>query len=582
MKSINFYLLLLVILVISCGQDSTLYKLQQIKSIGNSEPNKAMIMLDSLEFDVRGKDEYTKAKFDLLRIRLNDKADVIPTSDIAIKSLLAFFEEHGSTIEKQEVNYYAGSVYRDLQDTPKALEYFFRSLDYASLNEKFDTVMLRNTYSNLQYLHYNVQNYEEALLMAKKELAITMQLGDNIVLPCMHIGSSYLALDSIEKAEAAFDSVFIQIKEIGTFQEYQDVLSFLLCNYSELGKQSKANKVFPYIKEIPIDDCDLFQCLSFAKYYASSDQNSLARFYCEHLLENGDITYAYDASKLLYKISRSIGDDQQSCEYADLYMQLSDSIDFGKRQILAANVNNEYKYHLDAKKEQKLKQDKERYRNSMFVILCLAGFGICITYILSIKRRNRHLKRSIQLSLELKRVSQQEGTLREEIKTKEDELELSRHDLEETRLELDNVRLELQRVNKDLSEYGEALKAKEQLLADKMEQNKTFIKLLHKSELEGKAEDVIHAIRQSSTGKKEMTDAEWKQLYQAVDELYPSFKDRLLKELGSFTEQQMQVCYLMRAGLSKTQIQNMVRLSRVTIWRWVKKFDWVLTPDNDV
>ena len=78
-----------------------------------------------------------------------------------------------------------------------------------------------------------------------------------------------------------------------------------------------------------------------------------------------------------------------------------------------------------------------------------------------------------------------------------------------------------------------------------------------------------------------MKSADWKQLYQAVDELYPLFKDRLLKELGTFTEQQMQVCYLMRIGLSKPQIQNMTNLSRVTVWRWVKKYDWVLIPDDE-
>lgn len=95
------------------------------------------------------------------------------------------------------------------------------------------------------------------------------------------------------------------------------------------------------------------------------------------------------------------------------------------------------------------------------------------------------------------------------------------------------------------------------------------------------AEDVIEAIRQSSTGKKNMTSADWKQLYQAVDELYPLFRDRLLSELGDFTEQQMQVCYLMRIGLSKPQIQNITNLSRVTVWRWSKKFDWVLTSDDE-
>lgn len=163
-----------------------------------------------------------------------------------------------------------------------------------------------------------------------------------------------------------------------------------------------------------------------------------------------------------------------------------------------------------------------------------------IAYILYVRRRNKHLQEVVTLSSELQRVSNDAQQLRANIVEKE------------------------------------------QQLSEKMDQNKIFIKLLHQSELEGKAEDVIYAIRQSSTGKKNMKSADWKQLYQAVDELYPLFKDRLLKELGTFTEQQMQVCYLMRIGLAKPQIQNMTNLSRATVWRWVKKYDWVLTSDNDM
>lgn len=158
---------------------------------------------------------------------------------------------------------------------------------------------------------------------------------------------------------------------------------------------------------------------------------------------------------------------------------------------------------------------------------------------------------------------------------------ISKKELTFSSNELNKVKNELKRVNEELADYGEALKAKEQQLSEKMDQNKTFIKLLHQSELEGKAEDVIFAIKQSATGKKNMKSADWKQLYQAVDELYPLFKDKLIKELGPINEQQMQVCYLIRIGLSKPQIQNMTDLSRVTIWRWVKRYDWVLTPDEN-
>ncbi len=234
----------------------------------------------------------------------------------------------------------------------------------------------------------------------------------------------------------------------------------------------------------------------------------------------------YDAAKHLFTYYDELGDEHNAARYAKAYMDMSSAMDFGRRQELSATVNNQYKYHLDQKKEQELKDEKERYKATLIVVclaaLLLASLGV----IYYIWKRNRHLKEVVAL-------------------------------LEEN-------------------------KAREQQLAEREEQNKAIIKLMHKTELEGTAEEVIEAIRQASTGKKEMTAAEWKQLYYAVDALYPSFKDKLVKELGNYTEQQQQVCYLMRIGLSNPQIQNMTNLSRPTVWRWVKKYDWVLEADGKI
>ena len=153
-------------------------------------------MLDSLEIEMRAESEYTRNKYDLLRIRLNDKADKTATSDIVIKSLLGYFEREGTVQDKQEVCYYAGSVYRDLQDTPRALEYFFRSIEYAEDAEDCDSVMLQNTYSNLNYLYYGVQNYQEAVATGRKELEVCRALGRDKVVPLLHLGGALMATDS--------------------------------------------------------------------------------------------------------------------------------------------------------------------------------------------------------------------------------------------------------------------------------------------------------------------------------------------------------------------------------------------------
>ena len=502
----------IILIMAACSNHHTLDKLEQIKAVGNHEPEKALMMLDSLEIDVRGESDYVKHKYDLLKIRLNDKADKAHSSDIMIKQLVDYFEKNGTTQEKQEVYYYAGSVYRDLQDTPRALENFYKSTDYA-FEDECDSIMLRNTYSNLNYLYYRVQNYKDALDMAIKEVEISKSINNNIVTPLMHLGSTYLALDSLRQAENAFDSAYSYIINAKDISSQEQTLIHLLNSYSELAKISKARACLSLITTNPLEDFDPFTCLAFAQYYESAKQKDSAIIYCKRILdEKPDIYNVYDAAKNLFRLYQTSGDIANANKYANLYMQYSDSLDFGKRHELAATVENKYQYHLDKKKEQELKSANEKYMNALVLICFLAIISVFTGYIIYIRRRNKHLQEIVKLSEELQYTT-----------------------------------------NK----------------------NKAVISMLHQSELEENAEDVIHNIRQSSSGQKEMTSADWKKLYQAVDQLYPTFKDTLLNKLGTFTDQQMQVCYLIKIGLSKPQIQSITNLSRATIWRWVKKYDWI-------
>ena len=569
-----------MLFLFSCSEEQhSLEELERIKMIGDDNPKKALAMLDSLKIGIREESDYVRNKYDLLQIRLNDKADNMPNSDIMIKNLIGYFEENGSMLDKQEVYYYAGSVYRDLQDTPRSLEYFLKSIEYAENGNNCDSIMMRNAYSNLNDLYYKVQNYNDAVKMAQKELSLSSLLKKDAILPYLHLGTAYNAQGESSSACEAFNAAYEELTKMNDALQQQYYSAYLMYNYSVLKELEKAKDCFMLIEQEPASD---FQCMALAQYYELIGLNDSANFYCKRILEEGtDIYNMYDAAKLSFYIYNRAGNIKEANQYAGIYMQLSDSLDFGKRQKLAATVNNEFQYHLDQKKEQTLKDEKEKYKNTLTIVVLTTILLGSIGYILYVRRHNKHLQQMVALSAELKRVSDDEQQLRKDIEQKEKELERSKKSLEKTSDELSNVKRELQRVNTELSDYDEALKAKEQQLSEKMDQNKTFIKLLHQSELEGKAEDVIYAIRQSSKGMKNMKSSDWKQLYQAVDELYPLFKDRLLKELGNFTEQQMQVCYLMRIGLSKPQIQSMTELSRVTIWRWVKKYDWILTPDEE-
>ena len=128
----------------------------------------------------------------------------------------------------------------------------------------------------------------------------------------------------------------------------------------------------------------------------------------------------YEAAKHLFHIYNNAKDVHNACRYADVYMQLSSSLDFGKRQKLAATVNNQYQYHLDQKKEQKLKDEKQKYENTLIIVLFTTLLLASGGYILHIRRRNKHLKVIAGLSSELQRISDNDRQLQEDIKKKDE------------------------------------------------------------------------------------------------------------------------------------------------------------------
>ena len=522
--------------LISCSEDPLLEKMKKIQDLGDKNPQKALVMLDSLDFQIRTKSEYIKCKYDLLKIRLNDKAYNTPNSDIVIKNLLDYFSKNGTILEKQEVNYYAGSIYRDLSDTPRSLEYFFKSLEYAKANSDHDSIMLCNTYSNLHDLYYMVQDYKNAEKMGRYEWELSNKLKLDPVLSYMHVASALLLQKKNIEAKELYDSAFYYILSSPKIEYYKNDLYYLLYNYATLHDINKATKCYSLLRKTKSSNLSNSQCIAYADYYLLLGEKDSAITYCNRIFESkndNDIFEKYDASRKLYEIYKHIGNQAKTIYYSEIHMKIGDSLDLGKRQQLAATVSNAYQYHLDKKKEEDLNVENMFYHNLLLTVSVIIVILLITIIVIYIHIKRKQIKKVLSLSHEIQLLTDKEEQLKEEIKRKE--LELS----------------------------------------TQIQQNKSIIQQLHQSDFEDSAEDILGFIKLCAIGKNQMTNDIWKRLYNTVDKLHPTFNELILKELGTFTEQQKQVCYLMRIGLSKPDIQNITNLSRVTVWRWTKKFEWV-------
>ena len=98
--------------LLSCNENSREKKvLDEIKEVGNHDPLAALVSYDSIRGEMEGASDYIYNRYELLGVRLHDKADILPTSDSCIRRLVAYFEQKGNNADKQEAYYNDESMY---------------------------------------------------------------------------------------------------------------------------------------------------------------------------------------------------------------------------------------------------------------------------------------------------------------------------------------------------------------------------------------------------------------------------------------------------------------------------------------
>lgn len=557
-------------LCISCKDNSLLSKMDQIKTVGDENPALALKMLDSIYIDARNASEYTIMKYDLLKVRLDDKSYIPHTSNRTIENLVKYFEDNGTIKDKQEAYYYAGSVYRDLDDTPRAIENFYKSIETVDNKNKkeCDSIILRNAYSNLHYLFVNVQDYNNALKMAQMDYSISKALNKMTINTMIQITTAYLNMDMEKEGIHYLDEAFNCLKD-KKYANEDNFIYLVLYHYSNLNLKDKANECYNLIKKRKLKRMDAFVSNILGNYYMLIGQQDSAIACYEYIInEKKDEHAMYDTAKKLFLIYSENGNKDKAIKYGAEFIRLSEKLDFAQNSELAATVNNKYKYHLDQSRMQNMESERTMYLRIAIIIGFSAVLLTLAFVIFYMRKKNITLRRQLALTDSLNSVKAQMSDIKKNTLLKEQQLASAQS-------EIAAKEQKMKEISEELQHNEQLLETTKKRLNDKMKQSEQLMQMLHKAELEDSASDVVEAVRKSAEGKKKLSATEWQQLYSAVNSLYPDFKDSLMSRDGNLSEQQMQMCYLMRIGLTGPQINNVVDISRTTVWRWTNANKWI-------
>lgn len=536
----------------SCDKGSGLSKdMSDIKALGDSLPMEALHKMDSLREIISDCSEYEQRRYDLLYLRLQDKADSIPVSDSIAKSLYLYFEKQGTPAERMESSYYLASVYRDLHDSPQAIYYFLKSMEMADKYEGMDSVLLANACSQLFYL-YNLQyNYQASLRVSLKELDIVEKINRLNAKRIMDVATAYFRMHDTINTVKYHNLALSALKKERSEVKFADVVAELVWNYTNFGLMDKADTCVQMLVELPIHQRPHNYNIAMATYYEALSQMDSAIYYYKKDCESGDLMGQYNGARILAELYYERNDYGNAAYYGKCFIEAERAYRKQLQYEQATNIRNEYQYNRDKEKEAAAYKAASEARGWWLWTLAATSVFIIAAILLLLLQRLRFANR------ERKRL--------EEIIAKDRELEEKKVCLAEKSRELHAVE--------------EQLREKEELLSQKNEQNSLLLKYAFSVNIKVHAEKIMEKFNQALSGKYELNEEDWRQFIAAMDELYPDFYKSLTQKLNKPTEGMIRIGCLLKAGMTNPQIEKLMGYTPSTLWRKVKTLKDALGED---
>ena len=555
MKEKVIFLLLIIMILTSCAgnrkYDDLMKRADSIMNVNDDSAKVAIRMLDGIKSQLPEFSQSQKMRYELLRHKAMNKACITFTSDSVMKKVVDYYDNHGSANERMLANYVLGCVYRDMYEAPMALEYYNKATEQADTTAAdCDYGTLYRVYSQMgflfskQYLPYqlldafgkavkyaylakdtlnaiiNYQNRENAYsYLGNKDSVIAInlhaatmfkQIGNNyaaaIAFGCNY--NYYVEKEDTLNALKTFKAYFSTGYEGNS--EYEDSKAYVLC---------QKGTYYMFTAQLDSAYNNLQQSLRLCKSYSikAATTKALAQYYAK---------VNQPAMAMKYAL--------QSSEYND-----SDLIEARKTQLQQVKAMYDYGRNQEIARRAELKAKRSTQMNYMIVFACVVLF-LFLSYV--------YRK---QLALKKKRIAA-------------------------SKLVYEDCLLKLKRLQEEKAQLvAEKDKKLAQIITEKENAISKLVSEIHDIQNRyslSSMSDAYLVLKNSSIYKKiqcieahpleEMTEEDWTELADTVEELIPNFIPMLKNRVS---DRDYRICLLIRLGIPASLMARLLNLSDAAI-----------------
>ena len=555
MKEKVIFLLLIIMLLASCAgnrkYDDLMQRADSIMNVNDDSAKVAIRMLDGVKSQLPEFSQAQKMRYELLRHKAMNKACITFTSDSVMKEVVDYYDHHGSANERMLANYVLGCVYRDMHEAPMALEYYNKATEQADTTAAdCDYGTLYRVYSQMgflfskQYLPYQLLDAfgkaEKYAYLAKDTLNAIINyqnrenaysyLGnkDSVIAINLHAATMFKQIGNNYAAAIAFGcnyNYYVEkedtLNALKTFKayfstgyegnsEYEDSKAYVLC---------QKGTYYMFTAQLDSAYNNLQQSLRLCKSYSikAATTKALAQYYAK---------VNQPAMAMKYAL--------QSSEYND-----SDLIEARKTQLQQVKAMYDYGRNQEIARRAELKAKRSTQMNYMIVFACVVLF-LFLSYV--------YRK---QLALKKKRIAA-------------------------SKLVYEDCLLKLKRLQEEKAQLvAEKDKKLAQIITEKENAISKLVSEIHDIQNRyslSSMSDAYLVLKNSSIYKKiqcieahpleEMTEEDWTELADTVEELIPNFIPMLKNRVS---DRDYRICLLIRLGIPASLMARLLNLSDAAI-----------------
>lgn len=585
MKKLPVILMLLIISLSSlpgCMQRESadavlLPELVKAESIMYEHPDSALQLLQSMTIP-QATDRLQHATWALLMTQANYK-NYLSQSDSLINIAYPYFIEKDDAQRKAMVLYYKGILCQEVHKMEDALNYCLEAAKEVEKTKDYRLAYLIS--SNIGMIYAYRELYDYAMEYFKKGNQYATLSNDQ-----EYIASSYIEIARIYDAKKQDnESLEYYNKAIKICKENNCPLSLSIASneirhlYINKGNYQEALHSVQEAIKIRITDQNK---LGLGDTYRYMHQYDSAYYYLNQAAKSANIYTASCAYEALYYMSKEKKDYKKATEYSGKLWFYQDSIGKIERSKAMIEMQEKYNQQKIINEKNLLKMEKNRTIRNMLVTLIVLICLIAITvyyYQRKVIRQKQELSekeekiRSFMVKIHENEITINRNQLRmeelsmqmEENKEVQGLWEEQQKILQEMQLQNETLKQENQVLQKNVGNYISSLNQKSKeldMLSHLAEENRylhqreAFLcsQLIRKTEL-------FNKIRKMSC----IDIAHWEEIKEQVNLIFDDYIKRLYQQIPSLTENDIQLCCLIKLRFSNNEIAKALNISPTSV-----------------